>query len=95
MGDLDLLVRPEHLNQLLDLLEDLGGLRSEPMFREDFFPRFYYEIQFRIGRVHPVTIDLHVRPLRPLRLACLMPDDALWSRSTISCCEVPYLWPMR
>ncbi|MHC5115159.1 MAG: nucleotidyltransferase domain-containing protein [Planctomycetota bacterium] len=81
MADLDLLVRPSDLDAAVELLAELGGLRSEPLFREDFFPRFYYEIQYTFGSIHEITVDLHVRPLRPLRLARLMPEDALWSRA--------------
>ncbi|MBT8484912.1 MAG: nucleotidyltransferase family protein [Phycisphaerae bacterium] len=81
MADLDLLVRPDDVDAATALLEEMGGLRSEPLFHEDFFPRFYYEVQLRLGHVHPVTIDLHVRALRPLRLARLMPDDAFWARA--------------
>lgn len=81
MSDLDLLIRPEHLEQAHALLERAGCLRSQVLVREDFFPRFYYEIEYRSGAIQPVTIDLHVRPFRPLRYSRFVPDDALWSRA--------------
>ena len=77
MLDLDLMIRPEDLDRTLALLEQCGCLRSQLLVREDFFPRYYYEVEFRAGDVDPVTIDLHVRPLRPLRYANFVPADAL------------------
>ncbi|MHC4590784.1 MAG: nucleotidyltransferase family protein, partial [Planctomycetota bacterium] len=51
------------------------------VFREDFFPRYYYEIEYTAGSVDPVLIDLHVRPFRLLRYARLLPDEAIWERA--------------
>jgi len=81
MGDLDLLIRPEHIDESFALLETLGCLRGEPLVREDFFPRFYYEAEYSTGSIFPVKIDLHVRPFRPLRYSRLVPVDALWQRA--------------
>ncbi len=81
MGDLDLLVKPEQVEAALALLEELGCFRREPLVREDFFPRFYHEIEYAAGSIYPVKIDLHVRPFRPLRYAQLVPSDALWQRA--------------
>ncbi|MCH7884517.1 MAG: nucleotidyltransferase family protein, partial [Planctomycetes bacterium] len=81
MDDLDLLIRPEELDRALGLIEELGGLRSESQVRGDFFPRFHYETEYTIGSIHPVKIDLHVRPFRPLRYAQLVPKDAFQARS--------------
>jgi hypothetical protein len=81
MGDLDLLVRVEDAQRACALLAELGGQPGEPLVREDFFPRFYYEREYSIGEITPVKIDLHVRPFRPLRYARLVPDDALWRRA--------------
>ncbi len=67
MGDLDLLIKPENVEDAFAILEKLGCLRGEPLVREDFFPRFHYEVEFRAGDIYPVKIDLHVRPFRPLR----------------------------
>jgi len=78
MDDVDLLVRPEQAQKAQEILEDMGALRGRPLVREDFFPRFHYETDYRVGRLSPVKIDLHVRPFRPLRLASLLPDDAFW-----------------
>ncbi|MEX2216249.1 MAG: nucleotidyltransferase family protein [Phycisphaeraceae bacterium] len=81
MSDLDLLIHPEHLDQAHALLERAGCLRSQVLVREDFFPQYYYEIEYRGGQIQPVTIDLHVRPFRPLRYSRFVPDDALWARA--------------
>lgn len=85
MADVDLLVRPQDADRARHLLEQLGGLRGEPLVREDFFPRYHYEVEYSFGTVHPVKIDLHVRPFRPLRYAQCLPDDAFWKH----CREVP------
>ncbi|MCH7591688.1 MAG: nucleotidyltransferase family protein [Planctomycetes bacterium] len=81
MADLDLMIRPDDVDQASHLLEQLGGLRGEPLVRDDFFPRFHYEIEYTLGNIYPVRIDLHVRPFRPLRYARLVPPDALWDRA--------------
>ncbi|MHC4272614.1 MAG: nucleotidyltransferase family protein, partial [Planctomycetota bacterium] len=62
MVDLDLLVKPADSDRARAILEDVGCLRSDIVFREDFFPRYYYEIEYTAGSVDPVLIDLHVRP---------------------------------
>ena len=81
MSDLDLLIKPDHIDRAFALLEGLGALRGEPLVREDFFPRFYYETEYAAGHIYPVRIDLHVRPFRPLRYSRLVPEDALWRRA--------------
>ena len=81
MADLDLMVRPRDIDKAFHLLEGLGGLRGEPLVRDDFFPRFHYEIEYSLGRIYPVKIDLHVRPFRPLRYSQIVPVDALWDRA--------------
>ncbi|MGD2110277.1 MAG: nucleotidyltransferase family protein, partial [Phycisphaerae bacterium] len=79
MGDLDLMVRASDEGRARALLEAMGGLRGDPLVREDFFPRFYYELEYSVGRIYPVRLDLHVRPFRPLRYARTVPDSALWA----------------
>ena len=81
MLDLDLVVRPEDARAAARLLEEVGCLRSDVVFREDFFPKYYYEIEYTAGTLDPVIIDLHARPFRPLRYARLVPDDAMWHRA--------------
>jgi hypothetical protein len=81
MADLDLMIRPEDVDRAFHLLEGLGGLRGEPLVRDDFFPRFHYEIEYTLGKIYPVKIDLHVRPFRPLRYSQIVPVDALWGRA--------------
>lgn len=81
MGDLDLLVRTSDVGQACALFEELGGLRGEPLVREDFFPRFHYELEYTLGGIYPVRVDLHVRPFRPLRYSRTVPEYALWRRA--------------
>ena len=81
MTDLDVLLKPSDLERAQKLLEDLGYHRGEVPFREDFFPRYYYEVQYRIGSISPFNIDLHVRPFRVLRYSRFVPEDALWQRA--------------
>lgn len=81
MGDLDLLVRIGDLARVVALLEELGCVPGEPLVREDFFPRFYYERDFSLGDIWPVRIDLHARPFRPLRYSRIVPEEAFWSRA--------------
>ena len=81
MADLDLMVRPEDIDKALPLLEGVGGIRGEPLVREDFFPRFHYELEYTVGTVYPVKIDVHVRPFRPLRYSQSVPSNALWDEA--------------
>ncbi len=78
MSDVDLLVRPGSAGQALRLLERHGCCRGLDLLREDFFPKYHYEVDFITDSPRPLRIDLHARPLRPLRVARTMPDDALW-----------------
>lgn len=81
MDDLDLLVRPKDIEKAQALLIQAGCLRGEELVREDFFPRFHYEMAYTCGRICPVKIDLHVRPFRPLRYSQTVPDSAFWARA--------------
>ncbi len=81
MTDIDLLIKPHDAERAARLLEELGCLRGESLVREDFFPRFHYEMNYTADAIFPVRIDLHVRPFRPLRYARLTPDEALWKRA--------------
>ncbi|MCH7841037.1 MAG: nucleotidyltransferase family protein [Planctomycetes bacterium] len=85
MDDIDLLVRPRDHDRAAVLLEQLGCLRGGHLVRDDFFPRFHYESDHTAGTIDPVKIDLHVRPLRPLRYSRLNPDEALWRDA--DCCS--------
>ncbi len=81
MADLDLLIHPDDAHASSSLLESLGGRRGDPLVRDDFFPRFHYEMEYTIGSIYPVKIDLHVHPFRPTRYAALLPADAFWQRA--------------
>jgi len=78
MSDVDLLVRPEHALRAVEVLQSAGCRRGVSLVREDFFPRFHYEVELLVPGLRPVRIDLHARPFRPLRLSRTIPDEALW-----------------
>ena len=78
MSDLDLLVKPENAHEALALLRENGCEPGYDLIRDDFFPKYHYEVELFTGGARPVRLDLHARPFRPLRLASIMPDDALW-----------------
>ena len=78
MSDLDLMAPAKWISRARVILEDCGCHTGAPLVREDFFPRYYYETEYAFGEIFPTRIDLHARPLRPLRYARLMPIDALW-----------------
>ena len=79
MDDLDLLVREEDVGRACALLEGMEGVRGDSLVREDFFPRLHYEIEYAVGHIYPVRVDLHVRPFRPLRYSRVVPTDAFWA----------------
>jgi hypothetical protein len=81
MCDLDLLIKPCDIDRAFAVLESLGAYRSQILMREDFFPRYYYEAEYTVGDIMPVVMDVHIRPLRPLRYVQFMPDDALWANA--------------
>lgn len=83
MSDLDLLVKPEDADKTLALLRSHGCRSGYDLIRDDFFPKYHYEIELFTGHARPTRLDLHVRPFRPLRLAAIMPDAALWHGATL------------
>lgn len=90
MGDIDLLIRPDDVERATEALARADCRRGAEFVRDDFFPRYYYETEWITQSQRPVRIDLHVRPFRPLRAACTVPDDALWDdASRISVGESP------
>ncbi len=78
MSDLDLLIKPESTERTFRLLRECGYRRGFELVRDDFFPKYHYEVEFLGPPPSCTRIDLHARPLRPLRLARTLPDDALW-----------------
>lgn len=84
MSDVDLLVQPCDARRALKLLDDLGCRRGTSLIRDDFFPKYHYEVEVIVPSVRPMRIDLHARPLRPLRLTRIIPDNAIWNGA----CEV-------
>tara|TARA_Y100000589_G_scaffold310249_1_gene328429 strand:+ start:276 stop:1637 length:1362 start_codon:yes stop_codon:yes gene_type:complete len=81
MCDLDLLIEADDIDRAFDVLESVGAYRSQVLMREDFFPKYYYEAEYTVGDIMPVVMDVHIRPLRPLRYVQFMPDDALWANA--------------
>lgn len=78
MSDLDLLIHPEDVESAFALLEEQGYRRGLDLVRDDFFPKYYHEVEFIAASPSPARIDLHVRPWRPLRVSRTTRDDALW-----------------
>ncbi|NOX57653.1 MAG: nucleotidyltransferase family protein [Planctomycetes bacterium] len=78
MTDVDLLLRPEDVTKAMRVLEQAGCIAGEPLVRDDFFPRFYYEREFRPADAPDVKFDVHARLFRPWRYRTV-PADALWA----------------
>lgn len=78
MVDLDLLVKPQDACAAVEALLDHGFRRGCDLVRDDFFPKYHYELELLSDPPAAVRIDLHARPFRPLRVSRTMPDDALW-----------------
>ena len=74
MSDLDLLVKPGDTDTAIRALRK-SGAQCGPALSVELFPDYYYETELWRGAAR---IDLHVRALRPMRVARFMPDDALW-----------------
>ncbi|MEO0964395.1 MAG: nucleotidyltransferase family protein [Planctomycetota bacterium] len=81
MRDLDVLVRPADLSIAVEVLREMHGQPLEPWVTPDFCPRYYNELEYKLGDLEPVLIEPHVRPFRPLRLQCTVPDEAWWDDS--------------
>jgi hypothetical protein len=80
-SDVDLLIHPANVGVALSGLADSDCHRGFDLIRDDFFPKYHYELELFTASPAPLRIDLHVRPLRPLRVSRTMPDDALWERA--------------
>ncbi|MGB2986444.1 MAG: nucleotidyltransferase family protein [Phycisphaerae bacterium] len=83
MSDLDLLIEPHRAADAVRLLLDRGCRRGFDLMREDFFPKYHYEIELMTHSPRPARIDLHARPLRPLRVSRTMPDNAFWKDAQV------------
>jgi hypothetical protein len=81
MSDVDLLIAPEDANAVRCLLQREGCRRGFDLLRDDFFPRYHYEVEYLTDTPFSLRIDLHARPLRPLRVSRTLPDDAFQSRA--------------
>jgi hypothetical protein len=79
MVDADVLIRVEDAGRADRALRVAGCRPGAELLREDFYPRYYYEREYFTPDEPLVKIDLHVRPLRPLRFARRLPEDALWN----------------
>ncbi len=101
MSDLDLLIRPEDAGATLQLLADYGCRQGCDLLREGFFPKYHYEMELITDPPKSARIDLHARPLRPLRISRTMPDQAIWeeavtvrvgeSQALVPCPEVMFI----
>ena len=94
MSDVDILVRPESAQHAVDCLVKNGCRRGFALLRDDFFPRYYYEVELITESIHPERIDLHGYPFRPMRLSRTIPDDAFWDAArTVQVGEATALIP--
>lgn len=78
MSDVDLLVRERDARRAIDVLIGAGCRAGMSLLREDYFPRFYYETELLTTGAEPMRIDLHARPLRPLRYRGLIDEQTFW-----------------
>lgn len=78
MSDVDLLIRQRDALRAIEALKKAGCRSGLRLMRRDFFPRFYYETELITDEPDPLRIDLHARPLRPMRYARLIDEDAFW-----------------
>ncbi|MHC5111758.1 MAG: nucleotidyltransferase domain-containing protein [Planctomycetota bacterium] len=83
MSDIDLLVRPEDAKAACAVLEANLCRKGQDLVRPDFFPEYYYEIEYLSETVNASRIDLHVRPFRPLRYTQTMGDIAIWRHAQV------------
>lgn len=88
MSDLDLLVKPRDAVVAIEALR-MSGARRGPTPSVSLFPDYYYETELWRGSAR---IDLHVRALRPMRIARFMPDDALWDGAERLCVGGTNAW---
>ena len=79
MSDVDCMVRPEDLDRAVAVLSSLGCRRGAALVRDDFFPRYFNEVEYFTPNDPAIRIDLHVRPFRPLRYAQRVPPEAFWT----------------
>lgn len=81
MTDIDLLFRTDEIAPACRALKEAGCVDGETLLREDFFPRFYYEREFRPVDAPNVKFDVHARLFRPWRYRSV-PLDSFWDGST-------------
>ncbi len=80
MTDVDLLFRFDDIQEACGVLKAVGCVDGEPLLREDFFPRFYYEREFRPAGAPNVKFDVHARLFRPWRYRNVS-LESFWSES--------------
>lgn len=78
MADVDLMVRPGQVAHAQAVLRTLRFRKGRDQVRDDFFPKYHYEMEYTAKRPWPLRIDVHVRLLRPLRYARTLPEAAVW-----------------
>ncbi len=77
MTDVDLLFHPNDIHRACRVLEESGYIPGEPLLRGDFFPRFYYEREYRPADAPNVKFDVHARLFRPWRYRSV-PAETIW-----------------
>ncbi len=81
MTDVDLLFCTDDIAPACCALKEAGCVDGETLLREDFFPRFYYEREFRPVDAPNVKFDVHARLFRPWRYRSV-PLESFWDGST-------------
>ena len=78
MSDVDLLVPQRVARRAVGVLNQAGCREGMSLLRDDFFPTYYYETELLSNDPQALRIDLHARPLRPLRYARMIPEETFW-----------------
>ena len=78
MVDIDVMLKPDDALDGCGLFEQIGYSKGEDLLRPDFFPRFYYEVEYHSNEQLPVKFDVHARPFRAGRYRATVPDDGFW-----------------
>lgn len=83
MSDVDCMVPLDRAEDACALLDRLGCRRGPAPVRPGFFPTFHNELEYFTPQAdHPVRLDVHARPFRPLRYAQSVPPHAFWEAAT-------------
>ncbi|MCG3139020.1 MAG: hypothetical protein HJJLKODD_02897 [Phycisphaerae bacterium] len=92
MTDFDLLIQPADADRVHQLMVSAGCTAERALVRDDFYPRYFYEKEYRLPGSIRFRVDMHVRPFRPLRYCRMLPPDAFWDQPATLKIESRELW---